>query len=162
MIFFEHKVLYTLEGDVPEEPYAIPFGEANIVREGDDVTVVAIGRMVHHAEAAAEALEADGISVELIDPRTTSPLDEETILESVENTGRLVVVDEAHPRCGMAADIAARVAQEAFGDLKAPPRMVTAPHTPVPFSPVLEDAYVPTADAIAAAVREVAGSAVAA
>jgi acetoin:2,6-dichlorophenolindophenol oxidoreductase subunit beta len=159
VIFFEHKVLYTLEGDVPEEPYALPFAEANIVREGDDVTVVAIGRMVHQAEAAAEALEADGISVELIDPRTTSPLDEDTILESVENTGRLVVVDEAHPRCGMAADIVAFVAQAAFGDLKAAPRMVTAPHTPVPFSPILEDAYVPTADAIAAAVREVAGSA---
>jgi acetoin:2,6-dichlorophenolindophenol oxidoreductase subunit beta len=159
VIFFEHKMLYTLEGDVPEEPYALPFAEANIVREGDDVTVVAIGRMVHQAEAAAEALEADGISVELIDPRTTSPLDEDTILESVENTGRLVVVDEAHPRCGMAADIVAFVAQAAFGDLKAAPRMVTAPHTPVPFSPILEDAYVPTADAIAAAVREVAGSA---
>jgi pyruvate/2-oxoglutarate/acetoin dehydrogenase E1 component len=162
VIFFEHKVLYTLEGDVPEEPYAIPFAEANIVREGGDVTVVAIGRMVHQAEAAAEALESDGISVEIVDPRTTSPLDEETILESVENTGRLVVVDEAHPRCGMAADIVAFVAQQAFGDLKAPPRMVTAPHTPVPFSPILEDAYVPTAETIAAAVREVAGSAVAA
>ena len=95
VIFFEHKVLYATEGDVPEEPYAIPFGEASIVREGSDVTVVAIGRMALLAEEAAAALEADGISCEIIDPRTLSPLDEETILESVENTGRLVVVDEA-------------------------------------------------------------------
>jgi pyruvate/2-oxoglutarate/acetoin dehydrogenase E1 component len=158
VIFFEHKVLYTMEGDVPEEPYAIPFGEAEIVRDGGDVTVVALGRMVAFAQDAAEQLASDGIECEVIDPRTTSPLDEDTILESVENTGRLVVVDEANPRCGLAADIVARVAQEAFGDLKAPPRMVTAPHTPVPFSPVLEDAYVPTADSIANAVRETTGA----
>jgi acetoin:2,6-dichlorophenolindophenol oxidoreductase subunit beta len=158
VIFFEHKVLYDTKGDVPEEPYALPFGEANIVREGSDVTVVALGRMVSFAQEAAEALEDDGIDCEIIDPRTTSPLDEDTILESVENTGRLVVVDEASPRCGMASDIAARVAQDAFADLKAPPRMVTAPHTPVPFSPVLEDAYVPTVESITAAVRETAGA----
>jgi pyruvate dehydrogenase E1 component beta subunit len=159
VIFLEHKVLYTLEGDVPEESYAIPFGEANIVRDGGDVTVVALGRMVQMAVEAADALEGEGISCEIVDPRTTSPLDEDTILESVESTGRLVVVDEAGPRCGMAADIVARVAQEAFGDLKAPPRMVTPPHTPVPFSPVLEDAYVPSADVIAAAIRETTGAA---
>jgi pyruvate/2-oxoglutarate/acetoin dehydrogenase E1 component len=158
VLFFEHKVLYTMEGDVPEEPYALPFGEAEIVREGGDVTVVAIGRMVAFAQEAAEQLAGDGIECEIVDPRTTSPLDAETILESVENTGRLVVVDEANPRCGLAADIVARVAQEAFADLKAPPRMVTAPHTPVPFSPVLEDAYVPNADSIAAAVRETTGA----
>ena len=159
VIFLEHKVLYTLEGDVPEESYTIPFGEANIVRDGGDVTVVALGRMVQMAMEAADALEGEGISCEVVDPRTTSPLDEDTILESVENTGRLVVVDEAGPRCGMAADIVARVAQEAFGDLKAPPRMVTPPHTPVPFSPVLEDAYVPSAAVIAAAIRETTGAA---
>jgi pyruvate/2-oxoglutarate/acetoin dehydrogenase E1 component len=159
VIFLEHKVLYALEGDVPEEPYAIPFGEAEIVREGDDVTVVAIGRMVHLAAQAAAELDGDGIGCEIVDPRTTSPLDTETILESVQHTGRLVVVDEASPRCGMAADIVAMVSQEAFGDLKAPPRMVTPPHTPVPFSPVLEDAYVPTPDAIASAIRATAGAA---
>src|ERR687886_36943 len=159
VIFLEHKALYTVEGDVPEEPYAIPFAEANIVREGGDVTVVAIGRMVHLAEQAADELAGDGIECEIVDPRTTSPLDEDTILESVENTGRLVVVDEANPRCGLAADIVARVAQEAFSDLKAPPRMVTPPHTPVPFSPVLEDAYVPTPETIAAAIRETTGAA---
>ncbi len=158
VIFLEHKVLYTLEGDVPEESYTIPFGEASVVRDGGDVTVVALGRMVQMALAAADALEGEGISCEIIDPRTTSPLDADTILESVENTGRLVVVDESGPRCGMAADIVARVAQDAFGDLKAPPRMVTPPHTPVPFSPVLEDAYVPSADVIAAAIRETTGS----
>jgi pyruvate dehydrogenase E1 component beta subunit len=158
VIFLEHKVLYTLEGDVPEESYTIPFGEANVVRDGGDVTVVALGRMVQMAMEAADALEGEGVSCEIIDPRTTSPLDEDTILESVENTGRLVVVDESGPRCGMAADIVARVAQEAFGELKAPPRMVTPPHTPVPFSPVLEDAYVPSADVIAAAIRETTGA----
>jgi pyruvate dehydrogenase E1 component beta subunit len=158
VIFLEHKVLYTMEGDVPEEPYAIPFGEAEVVREGDDVTVVAIGRMVHQATQAAAELDGDGIHCEIIDPRTTSPLDRETILESVEHTGRLVVVDEANPRCGMAADIVAMVSQEAFGDLRAAPRMVTPPHTPVPFSPILEDAYVPTPDAIGAVIRDTAGA----
>ena len=162
VIFFEHKVLYETKGDVPEEPYALPFGEASVVRDGSDVTVVALGRMVLFAQEAAEVLESEGISCEIVDPRTTSPLDEDTILESVENTGRLVVVDEDNPRCGMACDIAARIAQEAFAELKAPPRMVTAPHTPVPFSPVLEDAYVPTAESIAAAVRATAGSGAAA
>jgi pyruvate dehydrogenase E1 component beta subunit len=162
VIFLEHKVLYTLEGDVPEEAYAIPFAEANIVREGGDVTVVALGRMVHLAEQAAEELAADGIDCEIVDPRTTSPLDTDTILESVENTGRLVVVDEANPRCGFAADVVALVSQEAFADLKAPPRMVTPPHTPVPFAPVLEDAYVPTPANIAEAVRATAGAAAAA
>jgi acetoin:2,6-dichlorophenolindophenol oxidoreductase subunit beta len=155
VIFLEHKVLYTLEGDVPEESYTIPFGEANVVRDGDDVTVVALGRMVGFAEQAADSLD---VSCEIIDPRTTSPLDADTILESVENTGRLVVVDEAGPRCGMAADIVAMVTAQAFGDLKAAPRMVTPPHTPVPFSPVLEDAYVPTPDTIAAAIRETTGA----
>jgi acetoin:2,6-dichlorophenolindophenol oxidoreductase subunit beta len=158
VIFFENKVLYETTGDVPDEPYAIPFAEANVVREGSDVTVVALGRMVSLAEQAAEQLEGEGISCEIVDPRTTSPLDEETIRESVEVTGRLVAVDEANPRCGMACDIVARVAEEAFSELKAPPRMVTAPHTPVPFSPVLEDAYVPTTESIAGAVRDVAGA----
>ena len=116
------------------------------MRDGGDVTIVALGRMVQMAPSRRRTRwTGEGISCEIVDPRTTSPLDEDTILESVENTGRLVVVDEAGPRCGMAADIVARVAQEAFGDLKAPPRMVTPPHTPVPFSPVLEDAYVPGA-----------------
>jgi pyruvate/2-oxoglutarate/acetoin dehydrogenase E1 component len=157
VIFFENKVLYTVEGDVPEESYALPFGEANVVREGDDVTVVAIGRMVSMAEQAAATLADDGIECEIIDPRTTSPLDTDTIAESVERTGRLVVVDEANPRCSMATDIAAFAAQECFDDLQAAVQMVTAPHTPPPFSPTLEDLYVPSAEKIAEAVRATTG-----
>ena len=126
MIFFEHKVLYDMEDEVPDEPYTIPFGEANLVREGEDVTIVAIGRMVQMAKAAAEVLAKEGIDCTIIDPRTTSPLDMDTILESVEETGRLVVVDEASPRCNMATDISALVADQAFDALKAPIKMVTA------------------------------------
>ncbi len=155
VIFCEHKALYQTEGDVPEESYALLFGEANYVREGGDVTVVALGRMVHMASEAADELAKDGIECEIIDLRTTSPLDEDTILESVENTGRLVIVDEATPRCNIATDISALVAQKAFGDLKAPIKMVTPPHTPVPFSPVLEDSYIPNAGKVATTVREV-------
>jgi acetoin:2,6-dichlorophenolindophenol oxidoreductase subunit beta len=158
VVFFEHKMLYGMEGDVPEELYAIPFGEAAIVREGGDVTVVAIGRMVSFAQEAAEVLAADRIECTIIDPRTVSPLDTELIFESIEETGRLVVVDESNPRCSVAADICAIAAQEAFDDLRAAPRMLTAPHTPVPFSPVLEDAYIPSVDRIAATVRETVGA----
>src|ERR671931_565878 len=149
------QVLYPMEGDVPEESYAIPFGEASVVRDGDDVTIVAIGRMVGIAMAAAAELEGEAISCEIIDPRTTSPLDEETIYESVERTGRLVAVDESNPRCSLASDIAALVAQNCFASLRAAPRMVTAPHAPAPFAPRLEDAYVPGPERVAAAVREV-------
>jgi pyruvate/2-oxoglutarate/acetoin dehydrogenase E1 component len=155
VIFFEHKMLYDDMDDVPDEPYAIPFGEANLTREGGDVTIVALGRMVKLANEAADALRKDGVACTVIDPRTTSPMDTDSILESVEETGRLVVVDEAHPRCGMAADVAALVAQEAFRALKAPVRMVTPPHVPVPFAPSLEDAYLPTSAGIADAVRGV-------
>ncbi len=155
VIFCEHKALYATEGDVPEESYAIPFGEANIVREGDDVTIVALGRMVHQAGMVAEGLASDGISCEIIDPRTTSPFDEDTVLESVENTGRLVVVDESNPRCSMATDISSLVAQKGFEFLKAPVEMVTAPHTPVPFSGALEDIYIPSPEKIEIAVRKV-------
>jgi acetoin:2,6-dichlorophenolindophenol oxidoreductase subunit beta len=157
VIFFENKVLYTVEGEVPEESYTIPFGEANLAREGDDVTIVAIGRMVGMAQQAAEELAADGVDCEVVDLRTTSPLDEDTVYESVEKTGRLVVVDEDNPRCGMAADIAALVAQNCFEELRAPVQMVTAPHTPPPFTGSLEDLYVPSAERIAEAVRKTTG-----
>jgi len=157
VIFCEHKLMYDLRAEVPDEPYTIPFGEANIVRDGDDVTVVALSRMVHYANEAAEALANEGIDCELIDPRTTSPFDEDTILESVERTGRLVIVDEATPRCSIATDIAALVADKAFAALKAPVRRVTAPHTPVPFAPVLEKLYIPSPERIAATIREVHG-----
>ena len=155
VIFFEHKLLYGLEGEVPEESFTIPFGEANIVRDGDDVTIVAIGRMVHVALQAAEDLAKEGIQCEIIDPRTISPLDEETILDSVSSTGRLVIVDESHPRCNMATDIAAIAAQKAFGDLKAPISTVSAPHTPVPFSDALEDLFVPSPARVKAAINQV-------
>jgi len=154
VIFFEHKAMYDTEGDVPDESYAIPFGEANVTREGDDVTIVAFGRMVNLANEAADNLAKNGVSCTVIDPRTTSPLDTDTILEAVEETGRLVVVDEAHPRCSMAKDIAGMVAEKAFRHLKAPILQVTSPHSPVPFSPALEDLYLPSTAKIEAAVRE--------
>ncbi|CUA87487.1 Pyruvate/2-oxoglutarate/acetoin dehydrogenase complex, dehydrogenase (E1) component [Chelatococcus sambhunathii] len=162
VIFCEHKNLYGHEADVPEEAYAIPFGEAAVVREGKDVTIVSYGLTVHRALEAAERLAKERIEAEVIDLRTLSPIDWDTVLESVETTGRLVVVDEANPRCSIATDVSAHVVQEAFGALKAAPQMVTAPHTPVPFSPVLEDLYIPTADAITAAVSKIAPRAMAA
>lgn len=155
VIFLESKLLYDREDEVPDEAYTIPFGEANVVRDGGDVTVVAMGAMVPRAIEVADKLEEAGISVELIDPRTVSPIDEDTILESVENTGRLVVVDESPPRCSMAADIASTVADEGFSFLKAPIKKVTCPHTPVPFAPNLEDAYLPSLENIEDAVRAV-------
>jgi pyruvate dehydrogenase E1 component beta subunit len=156
-MFFEHKALYDMAGPVPEESYALPFGEANVVREGADVTIVTLGRMVHVSLEAAQQLAADGVQAEVVDLRTTSPLDEDTVLESVENTGRVVVVDEAHPRCSIATDISALVAQKAFGALRAPVEMVTAPHTPVPFSGTLEDLYMPDAQRVVNAVKTVTG-----
>lgn len=153
VIFLENKVMYDDEEDVPDEAYTIPFGEANLTREGDDVTIVAIGRMVGMANEAADRLEKQGISCTVIDPRTTSPLDEQTILECVAETGRLVVVDESSPRCNMACDIAALVAEQAFHTLKGPIKRVVPPHTPVPFSTPLEKLYMPSADKIEAAVK---------
>lgn len=154
VIFCEHKSLHGLEGDVPESSYAIPFGEANVVREGRDVTIVTYGLMVHRAMEAAAQLEKERISCEVIDLRTLSPLDMDTVLESVENTGRLVVVDEASPRCNIATDISAQVCQEIFDALESGIQMVVPPHTPVPFSPTLEDLYLPSAEGIAAAARK--------
>ena len=162
VIFCEHKNLYGHETDVPAEAYAIPFGEASVVREGKDVTIVSYGLTVQRALEAAEKLGKDRIQAEVIDLRTLSPIDWDTVMESVESTGRLVVVDEANPRCSIATDVAAHVAQEAFDALKAAPQMVTAPHTPVPFSPALEDLYIPTADAIAKAASKITSQAIAA
>jgi acetoin:2,6-dichlorophenolindophenol oxidoreductase subunit beta len=155
VIFFEHKLMYEVTGEVPEESYTIPFGKAKVVREGADVTVVAIGRMVSLAQIAADELQGAGISIEIIDPRTLSPLDLDTILGSVHKTGRLVVVDEASPRCNIATDISAQVVSEAFGDLLAPVKMVSPPHVPVPFAASLEDLYMPTAQDITNAVKTV-------
>ncbi len=143
VIFIEHKRLYMTECEVPEEQYAIPFGEAAIVREGNDVTIVGVQKMVLTSLDAANLLAEQGVDAEVIDPRTYSPLDIGTIVKSVEKTGRLVVVDESHPRCSLATDIAAQVADLAFSSLRAPIKRVTGAHTPVPFSPPLEDAFIP-------------------
>jgi acetoin:2,6-dichlorophenolindophenol oxidoreductase subunit beta len=158
VMFFEHKMLYFAPGEVPEEPYTVPFGQAATVRPGNDVTIVAIGRMVGFALAAATELAGHGIECEVLDPRTISPLDEESIYASVRRTGRLVVVDESHPRCSVASDIAALAAQNCFAALRSPVRMVTAPHCPPPFSPVLEDAFTPGPADIMAAVHGLLGA----
>lgn len=155
VIFFENKLQYDQEEEVPDEAYTIPFGEANLTREGDDATIVAIGRMVQVANQAADRLAKEGIECNVVDPRTTSPLDTGTILDCVTETGRLVIVDEASPRCNLATDISALVAQEAFDSLRAPIRMVSPPHVPVPFAPNLEDLYIPSAERVEAAVRSV-------
>jgi acetoin:2,6-dichlorophenolindophenol oxidoreductase subunit beta len=155
VIFLEHKNLYASECDVPEEPYAIPFGEARVVREGRDITIVTYGLMVPNSLAAADMLKKEGIDCEVIDLRTLSPIDMDTVIESVESTGRLLCVDEANPRCSIATDVAAVVAQDAFHALKGPIGMVTAPHSPVPFSPTLEDLYIPSPTRIADGVRKV-------
>lgn len=153
VLFFEHKALYGVKGEVPEGEHRQRFGEARMVREGGDVTLVTCGRMVSFSEKACDRLAADGIGVDLIDLRTTSPMDEEAILDSVEQTGRLVVVDESPPRCSLAADIAATVAAKAFTSLRAPPQMVTGPHSPIPFARELERAWVPSPGRIEDAVR---------
>jgi acetoin:2,6-dichlorophenolindophenol oxidoreductase subunit beta len=155
VMFFENKVLYAMKGEVPEGDEGIPLGVADVKRAGGDVTIVALSRMVHQALAAADALAREGIEAEVVDPRTLSPLDEEAILTSVAKTHRLVVVDEDNPRCSAAADIAAMVADKGFDTLDAPIKLVTAPHTPVPFSPPLEQFYVPSPEKIAQTVREV-------
>ncbi len=158
VIFCEHKMLYGESCEVPAEAYTIPFGEANITRSGSDVTIVALARMVLLANQVADKLAKEGISCEVIDPRTTSPLDEDSIIESVEKTGRLVVVDEATPMCSMASEIASVIACEAFESLTAPIVKVTAPHTPVPATPELEQEYIPNVDKIERAVRKVMGT----
>ncbi|HEU0115051.1 MAG TPA: alpha-ketoacid dehydrogenase subunit beta [Thermomicrobiales bacterium] len=155
VMFFENKVLYGTKGDVPEGDEGIPFGVADIKRVGDDVTIVAISRMAPQALKAADLLAAEEIDAEVVDPRTLSPLDEATILESVAKTHHLVIVDEDNPRCGAAADIAAMVADKGFDLLDAPIKLVTAPHTPVPFSPPLEQFYVPSPERIVEAVRAI-------
>jgi pyruvate/2-oxoglutarate/acetoin dehydrogenase E1 component len=155
VVFIESKALYGSEAEVPDEAYTVPFGEANILRDGDDLTIVAFGAMVPRAMAAAAFLTKSGVESEVIDPRTTSPLDEQTILESVERTGRLLIVDESPPRCSLGADIAALVCRNGFKSLKAPISVVSCPHTPVPFAPSLEDLYVPSVERITRSAREV-------
>lgn len=156
VIFCENLMLYDVEGPVPEGEAIIPLGKVDVRREGTDVTIVAISRMVDVALQAAGELAADGIDVEVIDPRTVAPLDSAAILASIRKTGRLVVVDEDTPRCSVATDIATLAATQAMESLTAAVKLVTPPHTPVPFSPVLEDAYIPTPRRVIDAVREIA------
>jgi len=153
VVFVEHKKLYIEKGPVPEESYRIPFGQADIKRKGKDVTVVATHALVQRSLNAAEEVAKEGIDVEVIDPRTLVPLDKETILNSIKKTGRLVVADEGHRTCGAAAEIAAIVAEEAIYYLKAPVKRVTSPDTPVPFSPPLEQAFIPDEKYLVPAIR---------
>jgi len=155
VFFIEHKMIYGIKGEVPEEPYTVPFGVADVKREGKDVTVVATAAMVHKALAAADELAKEGIEVEVVDPRTLTPLDEEGIINSVKKTHRLVIVHEEVKRAGSGAEVAAVVAEKAFDYLDAPIKRVTAPFTPVPFSPALESEFIPNEAKIIAAVKEV-------
>lgn len=153
VVFMEHKALYSIEGDVPDEAYTIPFGQADIKREGEDVTVVATGMMVSRSLSAAEKLSGDGISVEVVDPRTLSPLDEETIIQSVRKTHRLVIVHEEVKFAGSGGEIAAMVAEKAFDYLSAPIQRVAAPFCPVPFAAVFEAEYIPSEEKIIEGVK---------
>ncbi|RJS77240.1 alpha-ketoacid dehydrogenase subunit beta [Candidatus Bathyarchaeota archaeon] len=155
VVFCEHKLLYPLEGEVPEEEYTIPFGVADVKREGKDVTVVATLFMVHKALNAAEELAEEGISVEVVDPRTLTPLDKQAIIKSVKKTGRIVIVTEDCRTAGVSAEIAAVVAEEAIDYLDAPIKRVAEPDTPIPFSPPLEQYVIPDEKAIIKAVKEV-------
>jgi pyruvate dehydrogenase E1 component beta subunit len=155
VLFIEHKKLYQIKGEVPEGEYNVPFGQAAVVRQGRDATVVATSYTVRMAQEAAVALAGKGIEVEVIDPRTLVPLDEAAILGSVRKTGRLVVVHEAWRRGGAGAEIAAIAAEKAFASLKAPILRVAAEDVPIPFSPVLEEFVLPNAAKIAAAVRSI-------
>jgi pyruvate/2-oxoglutarate/acetoin dehydrogenase E1 component len=157
VMFIEHMLLYNEKGPVPEEEYLVPIGKADIKREGKDVTIVATSRMVLRALKAAEVLAKDGIEVEVVDPRTLVPLDEETILRSVRKTNKLVTVHEAARRSGYGAEIAATVAEKAFYDLDAPIKRIGAANTPVPFSPKLENFVIPDEQAIVQGVRELFG-----
>lgn len=153
VVYFQDAVLGGTKGPVPEEPYQIPIGEAEVKREGEDVTVVAIGALVNRAMKVAEELEGEGVSVEVVDPRTLVPLDRKTILDSVRKTGRVVVCDNARITCSAASEIAAIVSEEAFDALAAPPRRVAWEDVPVPFSPVLEKRVLVDDEKIAAAIR---------
>ena len=154
VVFLDHLLLADVRGPVPEDLYTIPFGVADVKRAGEDVTIVATSLMVQKALAAAEILAGEGIAAEVVDPRTLVPLDEETILQSVRKTGRLVVADECPLRCGVASEIAATVAEQAWDALKAPPRRVTRLDVPTPFSPPLERYVEPTTEKIVEAARK--------
>jgi len=157
VVIFEDKMMYTLKGPVPTEEYTIPFGVADIKRPGRDITIVATSSMVQVSLAAAKKLEEIGISAEVIDPRTTWPLDEKTLIESVKKTSRAIVVDEGYYRYGVTAELASVIAAGAFYNLDKPVKRLGATHVPIPFSPPLEDATIPTADLVFETAREMCG-----
>ena len=156
-LYFEHKHLYRrIKGEVPEERYTVPIGKARMHREGDDVSVVTWGAMVYTADEAAKQLEADGVSVEIVDLRSVMPWDKQAVLDSVRKTSKVLVLHEDTHTGGFGAEIAATIAEEAFEDLDAPLKRITAPDTPVPFSPPLEKAFIPQVEDVAAGLRELA------
>ncbi len=157
VVFFEDKMMYKLKGPVPEEEYMIPFGEADVKRVGTDITLVGTSSMVQVALGAAALLEEIGISAEVIDPRTTWPLDEKTLVESAKKTSRAIVIDEGYGRYGVTGEIASVIAEGAFYNLEAPVKRMGAMHVPIPFSPPLEDATVPTEQTVFAAARTLCG-----
>ncbi|MCA9925922.1 MAG: alpha-ketoacid dehydrogenase subunit beta [Anaerolineales bacterium] len=152
VLFFEHKMLYAVTGDVPEEDYTVPFGEAVVRRQGSDVTIIAIGGVMPNVETAVAQLAADGIDVELIDPRTLVPFDVDTVIESVKKTNRVVIVHEAHKRAGPGAEIAAMLAEQAIGYLDAPILRVATKNVPFPYHPDLEQFILPTVGDVVTAV----------
>lgn len=154
VLFLEHKSLLNNKGHVPEEEYCIPFGQAAIVRDGTHATVVAIGSMVRKTIEACDALASEGVSIEIIDPRTLAPLDIDTILQSVHKTGRLLIVDETFAPCGVGAEIAAQVMARGFDDLDAPVQRLNGAHTPTPYSPPLEAAVIPNTNQIVQSIRD--------
>jgi pyruvate/2-oxoglutarate/acetoin dehydrogenase E1 component len=155
VIYFEHKAALRLSGPVSEEEYTVPFGVADVKREGKDITVVALAMMVHHALRVADELATEGIDLEVIDPRTLEPLDIDTIVASAKKTGRVVLVDEDTERCGSMAEIATQIMERAFGDLKGPIKRVCAANVPIPVSPPLEKAVLPQPEWIVKAARDV-------
>ena len=157
VLFFEHKHLYRrIKGDVPEERYTTPLGKARIHREGDDVSVITWGAMVYTADEAAQQLESDGVSVEIVDLRTVMPWDKAAVLESARKTSKVLVLHEDTRSGGFGGEIAATIGEEAFEDLDAPVKRLAAPDTPVPFSPPLEKAFIPQVEDVAAGIRELA------
>src|SRR5690348_1188418 len=157
VVFFEDKMMYKLKGPVPEDDYTIPLGVADVKRVGDDITIVATSSMVQVALGAANLLQKEGISAEVIDPRTTWPLDEKTMIESAKKTSRVIVIDEGYHRYGVTAEIASVIAEGAFYNLDGPVKRIGAMHVPIPFSPPLEDATVPSEQQVFAAARDLCG-----
>jgi pyruvate dehydrogenase E1 component beta subunit len=157
VVFYEDKMMYKLKGPVPEDDYTIPLGVADVKRQGDDVTIIATSSMVQVALGAAKLLEEHGVSAEVVDPRTLWPLDEKTLIDSAKKTSRVIVVDEGYGRYGVTAELASVIQENAFFDLEAPVKRMGAMHVPIPFSPPLEDATVPTERTVCEAALALCG-----